>query len=73
MANVIKGTIRLFLKHDDRANFELVSPGGNVLLESEGYLPYVGILGGDDTAIEIDNETGKIIDWKPITSEEFDT
>jgi hypothetical protein len=34
-------------------------------------MPYVNqILGGDDTQLKIDNETGKIIGWTPIQIED---
>lgn len=35
-----------------------------------GYVPRgIGIGGGDFIKLEIDNETGKIIGWKPLTIE----
>jgi hypothetical protein len=56
--------VHLFLKHDDRAVISMDD------IERDGYLPYVNaVIGGDQTSIEIDNETGKIIGWSPIKIE----
>lgn len=63
--------VSVFMKHDDRATMVLKERGGAVLAESEGYLPSAGIFGGDDTELEIDNETGRILNWKPITVAEI--
>ena len=63
--------ISLYLKHDDRACFTLTDKN-EVVYESIEYLPHLGILGGDTTELEIDNETGKILNWKPISKEELD-
>ncbi len=38
-------------------------------IEHEGYVPNIGIGGGDYINIEIDAETGQILNWKPITKE----
>lgn len=37
------------------------------------YMPYISFLcGGDDIDIRIDNETGKIIGWRPLELEDFE-
>lgn len=56
--------VTIFVKHNDMAIIEMDG------VEHEGYMPYVGVFGGDDTSLEIDNETGKIIGWKPIKIED---
>ena len=62
--------VRVYLKHDDRASIVLEDDLGDVIEEMDSdYLPYVNeVLGGDDTLIEIDNETGQIIGWTPVTT-----
>lgn len=38
-----------------------------------GYVPRIsGLGGGDYIRLSIENETGKIIGWKPITEEDLD-
>ena len=63
--------VRLYLKHDDRTSFGF-EDGDFEIDKHSDYLPHVGILGGDDTTLTIDNDTGKIIGWIPITKEDFD-
>jgi hypothetical protein len=67
---VIK-TIELFMKHNDMANFEATDENGKKVFAHDGYMPYTENLGGDDTELTIDNATGKIIGWVPITLEEI--
>lgn len=57
--------IKVFLKHDDRAVI-VAEHVGEIVFEQDGYLPYVGLLGGDDTELTIDNATGQILNWRPI-------
>lgn len=41
-------------------------------VDHDGYVPYIkGIGGGDYIEIEIDNDTGKIVGWVPLTVEEL--
>ena len=61
-------TVELYLKHNDLATIILLDDDGNNIQEKNGYIPYVGNIGGDDTHLIIENETGKIIGWKPILS-----
>ena len=63
--------ITLCLKHDDCATFQATDANGNVLVDVTGYLPYVGNLGGDDTILQIDNATGKILNWESVTNVEI--
>lgn len=63
--------ISLYLKHDDRVSM-IINENDVDVYESCDYLPYVGCLGGDHTELVIDNETGKILNWKPITKEEYE-
>ena len=53
--------VNLFMKHNDCVVLSMGS------VEIQGYLPHVNsVLGGDDTDLIIDNETGLIINWTPI-------
>lgn len=53
--------VKLYLKHADRASIQMDG------VEEVGYLPYVNeVLGGDDTVLKIDNDTGRIIGWTPV-------
>ena len=62
--------VNIYLKHDDRVSMSLMDDLGDVIEEMDSdYLPYVNdIIGGDETSLEIDNETGQIIGWTPIQS-----
>ena len=65
-------SVTLFMKHNDMTNLILEDEKGNTLHEKDSdYFPDVGCIGGDDTEFKIDNETGKIIGWKPITDEDL--
>ena len=65
----MKGTIKLYLKHDDRVDFVFVNENSQTITKDhDGYMPKVNnLLGGDYTRFVIDNETGKILNWKPVT------
>lgn len=63
--------ISIFMKHNDMTSIT-VSDNDKVVAEGDGYMPYLNShLGGDDTQMTIDNETGKIIGWEPITIEDL--
>lgn len=65
-------TIHLHMKHNDCVAFTVENEKGEEILDMHSdYLPTVGILGGDDTTLRIDNATGKIIGWKPVTNDEL--
>jgi hypothetical protein len=61
--------VSLFLKHDDHATatFHL---DDRTVLECNGYLPYIGELGGDETSLDICLRCGAVIGWKPICDED---
>lgn len=63
--------VKISLKHDDRASLQLINEFGEKLAEVDDGMPNVGVLGGDYTDLVIDNNTGKIIGWVPITMVEF--
>ncbi len=67
--------IKISMKHDDRCNMT-IEDEYTVRLDStetgNGYMPYLGVFGGDYTELEIDNATGKILNWKPISENEID-
>ena len=60
-------TVELCLCHDDTAMMDIA----HLKVHHDGYLPYIGILGGDDTNLEICLDCGQVIGWKPITDEEI--
>lgn len=62
--------ISISCKHSDCASMTIME-GEKTILEHDGYMPNVGIFGGDYTELEIDNQTGLILNWKPITVEEI--
>lgn len=58
--------VHLYLKHDDRVSLSYEGAEMN-----SDYLPYVNdVLGGGDTSLRIDNDTGKILGWTPIKIED---
>jgi hypothetical protein len=60
-------------KHSDMLDMQIEDEDGNLILEHQGYGPNIGSLsGGDYLSLVIDNDTGKIIDWKPITQDEIE-
>ena len=58
----------------DQAHLQQVvgsqSSVGMPIFEHDGYMPDMGMLGGDQTELTIDNATGTIIGWKPITPQD---
>lgn len=58
----------LYFKHDDRACIRVPHLRSNHV----GYMPYVGIFGGDDTSFEVCLDCGQILGWKPILDQEFE-
>jgi hypothetical protein len=61
----------IMMKHNDTACMHLIGVENEDLFEKTDGLPCVGVFGGDTTELEIDNATGRIIGWKPITDEEL--
>jgi len=60
-------TIYISGKVADRCNAELYDENDNSLLEHQGYVPdFMPGGGGDYLQFEIDNETGKILNWESI-------
>lgn len=57
-----KRVANLFFKHNDLAVLEVP----HLKIEHDGYLPYIGILGGDDTNLTICLDCGQVIGWEPI-------
>lgn len=65
-------TILLQAKHDDRFSIDFMMEDGTTK-EHEGYAPSItGLCRGDYTRIRIDNATGTIIGWEPITDDELE-
>jgi len=54
-------------KCSDMAWFNVTKDGVPVI-DHHGYMPSIKSIGGDDyIELDIDNETGKIIGWVPLT------
>jgi len=65
-------TVYLSMKHNDMTDICLEGENRLELYQKDSdYFPSIGCIGGDDTDFRIDNETGQIIGWKPITDEEL--
>lgn len=58
--------VEIQMKHDDRTSIMLYGYDGLEIYEHNGYMPRLGVFGGDDTHLKIDNSTGLIVGWKPI-------
>lgn len=64
--------ITVYMKHDDRCSMMIEDGHGDWLLNAHSdYMPYLGVFGGDDTKLRIDNATGQIIGWKPLTRDQI--
>lgn len=55
----------------DRNHILFKDEKGRNVLEYEGYVPGVGIGGGDDIELLIDIKTGQILNWKELTPEDI--
>lgn len=63
--------VTISMKHNDLAVMTLDNENDVEVFEHDGYMPDMGIFeGGDYTELTIDNATGKIIGWKPITPQD---
>lgn len=52
--------------------FGVVDDDGDVIFEHDGYVPNIPAIGGGDYfEMEIDNDTGKIMGWTPLTPEKI--
>lgn len=55
-------------KVSDMCTVGLYGAGGKHILTHNGYVPRdLGIGGGDYIELEIDTDTGKILNWQPLT------
>jgi hypothetical protein len=64
------GILSISAKCSDLCWTEYTDNNGNVS-ESDGYVPNdIGIGGGDYIEIDIDMETGRILNWKPISDKQ---
>lgn len=67
--------MKIFLdaKCSDLCYTTITDDKGFIIFENDGYVPrFKGIGGGKYLDIQIDNKTGKIIGWVPLTQEEVD-
>lgn len=60
-------TISIMGKVSDKCFAQLFDKDDNQLLEHDGYVPdWMPGGGGDNIKLEIDNETGKILNWESV-------
>lgn len=50
---------------------DMFSMSSDTGLEYDGYVPFSAIGGSDYVEMEIDNATGQILNWKPLTPAHF--
>ena len=63
-------TIRIYGHCVDTFGAEFIKADGSSCCY-DGYVPEgMGVGGGDDIYLEIDKETGKILNWKPLQDEQ---
>lgn len=59
--------------HRDCFSMTISDDDGNRILDGDGYAPHIqNFSGGDDLDFIIDNETGKIIGWVPLTEDDVE-
>lgn len=65
--------IRVIAKCDDRCSVDMTTKSGDILFEFDGtYPPTINKLcGGDYIELSVDNLTGIIFGWKPLTKEDI--
>lgn len=62
-------TVFIAGKCSDLCDIQLINENDKLVESYDGYVPSnIGIGGGDYLEFQVDNATGKIIDWVPITS-----
>lgn len=63
--------ISICAKCSDLCAITVEDDKGKTILDHDGYVPDFFFGGGDYIELTIDNETGKIEDWKPITIDQI--
>lgn len=64
--------VSITAKCSDMCGTVLKDAGGTIIHETDGYVPgFFPNGGGDYVELEIDIETGKILNWKPPTVQEL--
>jgi hypothetical protein len=64
--------VSLSAKCSDMCYTTIIDQEGNEILEGDGYVPNIkGIGGGDYLSIKVDNATGKIVGWVPVTEDDI--
>lgn len=65
--------ITISAKCSDRCHVTITDSNGKVTCEHDGYVPNeLGLGGGDYIKFTIDNETGRIVGWEPVSKEDID-
>lgn len=59
----------LSMKHDDRIAVVVPHLGVDYY---DGYMPRIGVFGGDDTNITVCLDCGQIMNWAPITDQQIE-
>lgn len=70
--NVVK--LSLLVKVSDLCNYALLDQNNNAVAKRSGYLPEFvpGDVGGDYLHLDIDLETGRIINWVAPTTKDLE-
>lgn len=64
--------LKINAKCSDLCFAEIIDENGKVLAERDYYPPRLGgVMGGDDIYIEIDVETGRILNWVTPTQDDI--
>jgi len=65
-------TLKITAKCADRCWIEFNDTEADISTERGGYVPrHIGIGGGDNVVLTIDIDTGKIIGWEPIDTDDI--
>jgi hypothetical protein len=67
------GILSISSKSSDLNTIQYKDKDGNITESSDyAYVPYnIGIGGGDYVELDIDTETGQILNWKPVSDEQI--
>ena len=68
MSKIINGSVSIGGKCSDMGWFNIVDEHGDELVDKSGYMPDIeNVCGGDYIEFVVDNATGRIVGWVPLT------
>lgn len=66
-------SVFVYAHASDSQSYSFVGENREEIAQHTGYAPFIkNLCGGDDVDFEIDNATGKIIGWVPITDDQLE-